>query len=66
MEPQENRSETSLSEVFSQACESGKMTPAERQGLQSALLDHTLSEEEQATINRLLYAVRRGWLDFQD
>jgi hypothetical protein len=55
-----------LSEIFAQAASSGYLTVADRDGLKAALLDESLSREERAAIDRLLYAVRKGRLRLVD
>jgi hypothetical protein len=55
-----------LSEIFAQAASSGYLTVADRDGLKAALLDESLSSEERAAIDRLLYAVRKGRLRLVD
>lgn len=55
-----------LSEIFAQASSSGYLTVADRDGLKFALLDESLSSEERAAIDRLLYAVRKGRLRLVD
>ncbi|MEB3886408.1 hypothetical protein [Lyngbya sp. CCY1209] len=57
-----NNSHVSLEELFGQVMFSNVVTPRDRQLLKAALLRETLSEDEQAIINRLLYNVRRGWV----
>ena len=54
---------SALLEIFAQATASGRITLADRYGLMAAVLDNSLSEEEQRMVNRLLYAIRRGWLE---
>lgn len=57
-----SNSHVSLEELFGQVMFSNVVTPRDRQQLKAALLRETLSEDEQAIINRLLYNVRRGWV----
>ncbi|MGC9524582.1 MAG: hypothetical protein ACP5D7_03495 [Limnospira sp.] len=57
-----NNTHVSLEELFGQVMFSNVVTPRDRQQLKAALLRETLSEDEQAIINRLLYNVRRGWV----
>jgi hypothetical protein len=57
---------TNFSELFFQIYWSGRLTPEHRQYLRAILLQESLSEEEQSSINRLIYAVRRGWLKLTD
>lgn len=51
-----------VSELFFQIWRSGKITRTDRYSLRAALLEESLSEEDKAAIDRLLHAVRRGWL----
>lgn len=51
-----------LFELFAEATSSGRITIADRYGLMAALLQNTLSEEEQSILDRVLYGVRRGRL----
>jgi hypothetical protein len=57
-----NNHSVSLEELFGQVMFSNVVTYRDRQQLKAALLRETLSEDEQAIINRLLYNVRRGWV----
>lgn len=52
-----------IAELVFQVCRSGKVTRNHRQKLRSAILQDTLSEEDYSAIDRLLYAIRRGWLE---
>ncbi|USR90265.1 hypothetical protein NEA10_15635 [Phormidium yuhuli AB48] len=52
----------SLSELAAQVWNSGKISSQERQVLRSLFLNHLLSDEEIAAIDRLLHAIRRGWI----
>lgn len=49
-----------ISDLFAQASNCGYLTQVDCYQLTLALLGTPLSEEEQAAIDRLLYAVRRG------
>ena len=49
-----------ISDLFAQASCSGKITLADRYGLQAAFLEDTLTEEEQQSIDRLFHALYRG------
>jgi hypothetical protein len=49
-----------LSELFAQAISSGCLSFGDHYRLRAALLDESLSDEERAAIERLLYAVRKG------
>ncbi|MFB2837954.1 hypothetical protein [Floridanema evergladense] len=62
MSEQLNLLPTALSDLFAQVTSSGYITLADRYGLKAAILEDCLSEEEQSTLDRLLYGVRRGRL----
>jgi hypothetical protein len=55
-----------VTEIFSHIYSMGTITQRDRQFLQQALLEESLSEEEITLIDRLVYAVRRGWLKMID
>ncbi|WP_079678225.1 hypothetical protein [Planktothrix sp. PCC 11201] len=55
-----------LEELFGQIMFSSVVTRSDRQHLRSAILGDSLTEDEQAIINRLLYNVRRGWVKLVD
>ncbi|WP_309236505.1 hypothetical protein [Microcoleus sp. FACHB-672] len=55
-----------ISEILSHSSSSGLITRKQRSTLMSALLEDWLTEEDRAAIDRLLYAVRRGWLKIVD
>lgn len=57
---------SSLAEIYAQVSKTGKLTLSDRYGLMAALLQSSLSEEEQNSINRLLRGVRRGRLKVVD
>jgi len=59
-------SQSTIAEVFGQAWNSGRLTGTDRQKLQAAFLDSVLSEDDYAAVDRLLHAVRRGWLKILD
>lgn len=58
--------ESSLSELFANVWKQGMMTASNRQSIKSALLTGNLNDAELRIINRMLYAVRRGWLKIAD
>jgi hypothetical protein len=58
--------EFAIAELFAQASASGKITLADRYGLLAILLQDSLNEEERNSIDRLLYAVRKGRLRIVD
>jgi hypothetical protein len=55
-----------VSDLFAQVSRSGKITLADRYGLMAALLEDSISEEERHSIDRLLYALRRGRMKLVD
>lgn len=55
-----------IAELFYQVCQAGHLTRRDRQQIMSAFLSEALTEEEKAAINRLVHAVRRGWLKVLD
>jgi hypothetical protein len=58
--------QSALAELFAESSSSGSITLADQYGLQAALLEEELGEEEKTCIDRLLYGVRRGWLKVGD
>lgn len=62
MSHQINLLPTALSDLFAEVTSSGNITLADRYGLKAAILESSLSEEEQTMLDRLLYSVRRGRL----
>jgi hypothetical protein len=52
----------SLPDVYFQVWESGTMTLSSRAILQASLLEEKLKEADRALIDRLLYAVRQGFV----
>ena len=54
--------ESTMAEVYFRVYQQGKIDRYHRQQLRSTLLKESVSEQEQTAINRMLYAVRRGWL----
>ncbi|MDY6939117.1 MAG: hypothetical protein SWY16_15790 [Cyanobacteriota bacterium] len=57
-----DRSQISLEELFSRAWKTGCLTDTEQQKLREKLLEKSVTQDEQSTIERLLHATRRGWL----
>jgi hypothetical protein len=55
-----------IAELVFQVYHSGLLTLNHRQQLKTAILESALTEEDQTAINRLLHAVRRGWLKVVD
>ncbi len=58
--------QSAIAELFAQVSNSGYLTLADRYGLLAALMNDSLSEEDQHSIDRMLYAVRRGRLKMVD
>lgn len=56
-------SATTLSELAAQVWNSGKISSQDRQFLRSLFTEHLPSEEEIAAVDRLLHAIRRGWIE---
>ncbi len=54
--------EATMAEVYFRVYQQGKIDRYHRQQLRATLLKESVSEQEQTAINRMLYAVRRGWL----
>ncbi|MDY6936235.1 MAG: hypothetical protein SWY16_01105 [Cyanobacteriota bacterium] len=50
------------SDVFFQIWCSGRITKDHRSELKSAFLRDRLGEEDKAAVDRMLHAIRRGWL----
>ncbi|MBK4730120.1 hypothetical protein JJD41_09655 [Oxynema sp. CENA135] len=55
-----------LTEIFAQAWHEGRITSLERQQLRNLLLACSLNLEDEMLVNRLLYAIRRGWLTVKE
>lgn len=55
--------QNALGELFAQANITGRITKADRYGLQAAVMDESLGEEERRCIDRLLRSLRRGRLE---
>ena len=55
-----------IAELVFQVYHSGLLTRTHRKQLRTVLLSDCLTEEDQTAINRLLHAVRRGWLKVVD
>ncbi|MGD1714158.1 hypothetical protein ACP6PL_14745 [Dapis sp. BLCC M126] len=58
--------EVIITELVFQVYRSGILTQEQRQQLRNLFLYHNLSEEDTTAINRLLHAIRRGWLKMAD
>jgi hypothetical protein len=55
-----------ISDLFAQVSTSGKITLADRYGLMAAILEDSMSEEERASIDRLIHAFHRGRMRMVD
>lgn len=55
-----------VAELVFQVCRSGMVTQTHRQQLRHVILQNTLTEEDRSAIDRLFYAIRRGWLQLVD
>ena len=66
MQPKLRLLPSALSDLFAQSSISGCITLADRYGLMAALLEESLTTEEQYSIDRLLHAVHRGRLKIVD
>lgn len=51
-----------IADMTAQAAGSKQLALADRYGLLAAVMTDTLTEEERAAVDRLLRAVRRGWM----
>jgi hypothetical protein len=58
--------ESTITQLFSQVIQQGKITLQDRWVLMAAISSNSLCQEEQILINRLLHAVRRGRLEVLD
>ena len=56
----------SVSAVFSEVWDSGTITRSERRELRTALLYGNLSSDDHAAIDRLIHAVKQGWLSLSE
>lgn len=59
-------SSLSLEELFGEIMFSSLITRSDQQRLLQALDNESLSEDETAIIQRLLYNIRRGWIRLVD
>lgn len=55
-------SDTNIAELFSQVWESRCLSARDCEGLTRTLASGALSGDERAAVDRLMHAVRRGWL----
>ena len=59
------QSDRPIAELFYQITRSGNLTRSQSHGLR-ALCESALSEEDRDAVNRLLHAIRRGWIAISD
>ncbi|MGC9526375.1 MAG: hypothetical protein ACP5D7_12630 [Limnospira sp.] len=52
--------------IMASATDTGRLTQADRYGMMAAILDESLTEDEQRSINRLLRSVVRGRVQIAD
>lgn len=57
---------TTFSELTARVWNSGSISHSERRYLRSFLLENPLTDEDRAALDRLLHAVRRGWIEILD
>ncbi len=55
-----------LSQICFEVWQTGQINKLHRQQIKTALLADSLNVQDYRLINRLLYAVRRGWLELAD
>ncbi|HLO52128.1 MAG TPA: hypothetical protein VK211_27255 [Kamptonema sp.] len=51
-----------LNAVLANASSKGVLSPSDRMMLKEAIVSSTFDEEAQQLVNRLLHAIRRGWV----
>ncbi|MEM8638417.1 MAG: hypothetical protein AAGG51_06375 [Cyanobacteria bacterium P01_G01_bin.54] len=56
----------SIAEMLASASQTGMLTKADQHGLQAAVLEETLSDEEIRAVNRLLRGIKRGKIKVVD
>jgi hypothetical protein len=59
------QSDRAIAELFYQVSHSGNLTRTESRGLR-VLCESALNEDDRDAINRLLHAIRRGWVRISD
>lgn len=59
------KSDCAIAELFYQVSHSGNLTRKDSHGLR-ALCESTLTEDDRDAVNRLLHAIRRGWVRISD
>lgn len=66
MKPAILQSKTIVGDLFCRVWEARTLSRTDRFDLRSVLMRDYLNADERAAIDRLLYAVRRGWLQVLD
>ncbi|MEG3894155.1 MULTISPECIES: hypothetical protein [unclassified Microcoleus] len=59
------KSDRPIAELFYQVTHSGNLTRSQSHGLR-ALCQSALCEDDRDAVNRLLHAIRRGWIEISD
>ncbi|NJK28295.1 MAG: hypothetical protein HC925_07180 [Coleofasciculaceae cyanobacterium SM2_3_26] len=59
------QSPSPFSDLFFNIWHSGQLTPGDRNSLKSFLLQDCLDTSERDAIDRVLHAIRRGWIQVQ-
>lgn len=59
------KSDRAIAELFYQVTHSGNLTRTESHGLRT-LGQNALSQDDRDAVNRLLHAIRRGWVSISD
>ncbi|MEG4346621.1 hypothetical protein QUB70_25570 [Microcoleus sp. A003_D6] len=59
------KSDRPIAELFYQVTHSGNLTRSQSHGLR-ALCESALCEDDRDAVNRLLHAIRRGWIEISD
>lgn len=65
MQSQTLKSDRQIAELFYQVTHSRNLTRTESHGLR-ALCESALTEDDRDAVNRLLHAIRRGWVRISD
>ncbi len=59
------KSDRAIAELFYQVTRSGNLTRTQSHGLRT-VCESALSEDARDAVNRLLHAIRRGWIGISD
>ncbi|GAB4301178.1 MAG: hypothetical protein Fur0025_41260 [Oscillatoriaceae cyanobacterium] len=55
-----------VAEIFCHTWQDGQITRQDRESLMRAFLSESIKDDEYAAIDRMLHAVKRGWLMMVD